>query len=121
MTDEELAFRLRRLPRRTVPIDWRRSILAQAEALELETAGPRGWHLLMQPWRLGWVAVAAAWVVILLLRDSAPTETGGRPMEPAQIRAQLLSRARDLDEFTPRPTPARPTSSLAPRRRSEAI
>ncbi|MBS0660201.1 MAG: hypothetical protein JSR82_18425 [Verrucomicrobia bacterium] len=112
MTDNEIAQRLRALPRRTPPAAWRREILAAVEAAA-ERPEPLGWWArLFQPRPFGWALLALTWLGIIVLqspyRPPRPAHLAV-PTDTKQLRELLLARQRLVPDFDS-PTPSPPTS-----------
>lgn len=82
MTDP-LEHRLATMPRSEPPAAWRRDILAAAE----RHARPAPFAWLLANWsRLGWSALAAAWLVILGLNVAGPRGPALYAVTPAELR-----------------------------------
>ncbi|HEX8371652.1 MAG TPA: hypothetical protein VF585_02635 [Chthoniobacterales bacterium] len=83
-SSDSLESRLQELPLRSLPTDWRREILAAAEAKTQPSA-----FLAWLPGRWFTVPPAAAWVIIALLRiDTPPPEPfTGTPISPQAFAA----------------------------------
>jgi hypothetical protein len=106
--------RMRRVPRREIPSEWRREILGAARPRD--TGAPTWIGALFWPHPAAWAGVAAAWLLVLYLnvaaRDSAPSP---------QMQAMLREQGRLLGELTGGPEerpPAQKTPSL-PQPRSQ--
>ncbi|HEV7404246.1 MAG TPA: hypothetical protein VGO11_14995 [Chthoniobacteraceae bacterium] len=92
----DLESRLARLPLRSAPAEWRLQILRAAQAARPAERVAPWWQRWLTPQRL---ALAGAWLLILLLKLTSPGERGkGTPSEVAgwqelwTAREQMVAR-----------------------------
>lgn len=124
MNFDEFENKLRAQPRREIPPEWRREILAP---LRLRTEAPVAWwRQLLWPHPAAWASLAAVWVAIFALNLAvAPKgesyQAAGKPspdklmayQERQRLWAELV---RDVSPQPRKPQPAidRPRSNVRP-------
>ncbi|MCP5518539.1 MAG: hypothetical protein H7A45_14915 [Verrucomicrobiales bacterium] len=80
MKTSDFEERLRRQPRAEPPAHWRNAVIDAAVAAlpcpapDRPHSGSPGWLGWLRPARLGWIGLAAAWMLILLLNHAARPE-----------------------------------------------
>jgi len=114
MKTDPLETRMRQVPLRSLPAEWRSQILSSLDTPE-PAAQPRpvtrrgsalrglaAWfQRALCPTPLGWSAVATAWVCIVLLNTSGPrSRAGTSPAPHASPQAQLRAIRNQSSELT---------------------
>ena len=102
--------RLRKVPMKPVPADWRAEILAAAAMPSVTVTRESGWerinaqlHALLWPHPKAWAGLAAVWVFILLLnvsqRDGAPVRAEKSAPPSPEMRAEIRQQQQLLVEL----------------------
>lgn len=123
MNFDEFENKLRSQPRREIPSEWRREILAPlSESQDVPIAW---WRQLLWPHPAAWASLAAAWVAIVALSvagapEAAPQHAASRPSPDMLVAYEERQRlwaelALDAAPQTRKPLPA------ADRPRSHAL
>jgi hypothetical protein len=123
MNFDEFENKLRAQPRREIPAEWRREILAPlGRRMEAPVAW---WRQLLWPHPAAWAGLAALWVAIFALNlagaPEAPSYAAGKPSPDKLMAYQERQRlwaelALDLSPQPRKPRPAvdRPRSNVRP-------
>ena len=129
MNTDDFEKRLRRLPMRNVPFEWRGDILEAARRAgdpQLSAINPQPdawWRELLWPCPQAWVGLAALWVLILALnaatREPVQVATAQSTPPAREVLMALKERRRLLAELAGSPAQVEPQKPLAPRPRSE--
>ena len=131
--EDQFERRLKRLPQRPIPAEWRADILSAAR--EKAAASPVArvqnsfWSAVtafLWPHPKAWAALAAAWVLIICLdlsaREPARPELARQPLSPPspqmrqllreqeQLLAELAGPSEPIRAVAAKPQPARPRS-----------
>ena len=99
---------LAKTPLRGAPADWRREILRAARAAASKPRAEAWWRRLLAPQP---VALAAAWVIIVVLQAATPKEPSmPRMTNLAQVIAEIRAQQQLIAELlrTAAPAPAQP-------------
>ena len=123
MNFDEFENKLRGQPRREIPLEWRREILAP---LRRRTEAPVSWwRQLLWPHPAAWASLATAWVAIVALNlagaPEGPSYAAGKPSLDTRVAYQERQRlwaelSLDISPLTRRPLPVmeRPRSNVRP-------
>jgi hypothetical protein len=102
----EFEQRLRQVPVKPLPPEWRAEILAAAGAVQPAPARPAlqerlavGWRSLFWPHPQAWAGLAAAWVVIALLHLSQRDEVPARSANSAPPSPETLIELRQQQQM----------------------
>lgn len=127
MKPDELESKLRGLPVRNLPPEWRAEILGACEVhaslpatlrAEHRHCEPAWWIAWLLPGRAGWAALGAAWFLILVLHLATSSDGQRAGRAPLASAEPWLEQRRLVAEFLDLPAP-RSDSPAARRPRSE--